>query len=85
VGYWQRAGQHAQARAGYQEAIHHLTRGLEVLEELPDTHGYVHQGAHAITLEPCDGSIYTFYPLASPRGETRLKVQGESYRITSSA
>ena len=37
VGYWQRAGQLAQARAGYQEAIHHLMRGLEVLEELPDT------------------------------------------------
>jgi tetratricopeptide (TPR) repeat protein len=37
VGYWQRAGQHAYARAAYVEAISHLTSGLEVLKTLPDT------------------------------------------------
>jgi class 3 adenylate cyclase/tetratricopeptide (TPR) repeat protein len=37
VGYWQRAGQHASARAAYVEAISHLTTGLEVLKTLPDT------------------------------------------------
>ena len=37
VGYWQRAGQNAHARAAYVEAISHLTTGLEVLKTLPDT------------------------------------------------
>jgi class 3 adenylate cyclase/tetratricopeptide (TPR) repeat protein len=37
VGYWQRAGQHAYARAAYVEAMSHLTTGLEVLKTLPDT------------------------------------------------
>ena len=37
VGYWQQAGQKANARAAYVEAISHLTTGLEVLKTLPDT------------------------------------------------
>jgi predicted ATPase len=35
--YWQRAGRRALARSAYLEAISHLTKGLEVLQILPDT------------------------------------------------
>jgi TOMM system kinase/cyclase fusion protein len=37
VVYWQRAGQRASERSAHMEAIAHLTRGLEVLNTLPDT------------------------------------------------
>ncbi|MFQ5932161.1 MAG: hypothetical protein ACE5MM_07120, partial [Nitrospiraceae bacterium] len=36
IGYWHKAGQRAQERAAYQEATHHLTRGLQMLTTLPD-------------------------------------------------
>jgi predicted ATPase len=36
VGYLQRAGQQAADRSAYGEAITHLTRGLELLQHLPD-------------------------------------------------
>ncbi len=35
IAYWQRAGQRALQRSANQEAISHLTRGLEVLTTLP--------------------------------------------------
>jgi len=35
--YWQRAGQHALQRSAYVEAISHLTKGLEVLQTLPES------------------------------------------------
>jgi predicted ATPase len=37
VGYWQRAGEHANARSAHPEAVVHLTRGVEVLKTLPET------------------------------------------------
>jgi class 3 adenylate cyclase len=37
VGYWQRAGERSNARSAYVEAVVHLTKGLEVLQTLPDT------------------------------------------------
>jgi TOMM system kinase/cyclase fusion protein len=37
VGYWQQAGQRATQRSAYVEALSHLSRGLEVLQSLPDT------------------------------------------------
>jgi predicted ATPase/class 3 adenylate cyclase len=37
VGYWQRAGQRAIERSANAEAIGHLTKGLELLQTLPDT------------------------------------------------
>jgi class 3 adenylate cyclase/predicted ATPase len=37
VEYWQRAGMHSTARSAYAEAAVHCTRGLEVLQTLPDT------------------------------------------------
>ena len=35
--YWQRAGERAVQRSAYMEAINHLTKGLELIETLPDT------------------------------------------------
>jgi predicted ATPase/class 3 adenylate cyclase len=37
VGYWQRAGERAVARSAHLEAISHCTKGLEVLQTLPET------------------------------------------------
>src|SRR5262249_39550440 len=37
VSYWQRAGERAMQRSAHAEAISHLTKGLEVLQALPDT------------------------------------------------
>jgi predicted ATPase len=37
VPYWQQAGAQASERSAHQEAIRHLTRGLEVLARLPNT------------------------------------------------
>jgi predicted ATPase len=37
IPYWQQAGQRAVERSANQEAIVHLTKGLEVLKTLPDT------------------------------------------------
>ena len=37
IPYWQQAGQRASARSAHVEAISHLTKGLEVLQALPDT------------------------------------------------
>jgi TOMM system kinase/cyclase fusion protein len=36
IPYWQRAGQRANERSAHVEAIGHLTKGLEVLQALPD-------------------------------------------------
>jgi class 3 adenylate cyclase/predicted ATPase len=37
VAYWQRAGQQAVWRSAHLEAIAHMTKGLEVLQAIPDT------------------------------------------------
>ena len=37
VGYWLRAGERSNGRSAYVEAVAHLTKGLEVLQALPDT------------------------------------------------
>src|SRR5262249_8411698 len=37
IPYWQKAGQRAFERSANQEAISHVTRGLELLKTLPDT------------------------------------------------
>jgi class 3 adenylate cyclase/predicted ATPase len=43
IGYWQRAGQQASERSAHQEAISHLTTGIELLKTLPETPGHTHQ------------------------------------------
>ena len=45
--YWQRAGQRANERSAYVEAIAHCTKGLEVLETLPET---PERAQHELTL-----------------------------------
>jgi predicted ATPase len=37
IPYWQQAGERAAARSAHREAVAHLTRGLEVLQRLPET------------------------------------------------
>jgi predicted ATPase len=37
LGYWQRAGEHATQRSAHVEAVAHFSRGLEILQALPDT------------------------------------------------
>jgi predicted ATPase len=37
VGYWHQAGQRASGRLAHAEAVAHLTKGLEVLQTLPET------------------------------------------------
>ena len=43
IPYWQRAGQRALAHSANVEAIGHLTKGLTLLEALPDTPARAHQ------------------------------------------
>jgi predicted ATPase len=43
ISYWQRAGERALERSANIEAIHHLTRGLEVLKTLPDASQHTQQ------------------------------------------
>jgi len=37
IPYWQKAGQRAMGRSAYEEAIGHLTKGIELLKTLPET------------------------------------------------
>jgi class 3 adenylate cyclase/predicted ATPase len=37
IGYWQRAGERATQRSANMEAVHHLTKGVEILRTLSDT------------------------------------------------
>jgi class 3 adenylate cyclase/predicted ATPase len=48
VVYWQRAGQRAIERSAYVEAMAYLTRGLDVIEGLPDT---VERTRHELALQ----------------------------------
>src|SRR5262249_18029489 len=41
--YWQRAGQRAVERSAHLEGISHLTKGLELLEIIPDSHERLEQ------------------------------------------
>jgi class 3 adenylate cyclase/predicted ATPase len=41
--YWQHAGERAEARSAHVEAIAHLTKGLELLQTLPETPSRTHQ------------------------------------------
>jgi predicted ATPase/class 3 adenylate cyclase len=43
IPYWQRAGQQAAQRSAHQEAIGHLTKGVDVLQTLSDTPERTHQ------------------------------------------
>jgi predicted ATPase len=49
VVYWQLAGERAMERSAHVEAVMHLTRGLEVLQTLPDTSQRAQQELHLQT------------------------------------
>jgi predicted ATPase/class 3 adenylate cyclase len=67
VAYWLRSGQHSISRSAHAEAIAHLTRGLEVLLNLPDTPARREQElALQITLGP---ALMTTRGWASPEVE----------------
>jgi len=67
IPYWQYAGQRATERSAYVEAIAHLTRGLEVLQTLPDTPEHVSQ---ELTLHLALG-----VPLVATRGYGASEVE----------
>jgi predicted ATPase len=57
VAYWQRAGERALQRSANFEAVSHVTRGLEVLQALPETRERAQQElALHLTLGPALGS-----------------------------
>jgi predicted ATPase len=54
VTYWQRAGQRASERSAHLEAISHFTRGLEILQTLPDT---AERAQHELHLQTALASV----------------------------
>jgi predicted ATPase/class 3 adenylate cyclase len=54
--YWQRAGRRAYERSAYVEAISHLTKGLELVQAVPDTPARTQQEA---LLQATLGAAYT--------------------------
>jgi class 3 adenylate cyclase/tetratricopeptide (TPR) repeat protein len=56
IAYWQRAGRRAIERSAHVEAIAHLTKGLEVLKALSDTHERTQQ---ELVLQTALGSALT--------------------------
>jgi predicted ATPase len=73
VAYWQRAGQRANERSAYVEAIAHCTKGLEVLKTLPETPEHAQ---HELTLCLALGT-----PLIATKGygatEEVYQIQGQ--------
>ncbi len=66
IPYWQKAGQRAAQRSAYVEAIGHLTKGLELLQTLPDTR---ERAQHELALQVALGT-----PLIVTKGYTALEV-----------
>jgi len=67
IPYWQRAGRKATERSAHEEAVHHLTRGLELLSALPSTVGHVEQ---ELTLRISLGG-----PLIAAKGYGAIEVE----------
>ena len=67
VAYLQRAGQQAADRSAYREAITHLTRGLELLQHLPD--------APERTRHEVDVQITLGHALIATKGQAALEVE----------
>jgi predicted ATPase len=67
MGYWQRAGQHASDHSAHQEAISHLTTGIELLKTLPETPEHMQ---HALTMHIALGAALQMAKgLAAPEVE----------------
>ena len=67
VAYLQRAGQQAADRSAYREAITHLTRGLEMLQHLPDAPERMRQ--------ELDVHITLGHALIATKGQAALEVE----------
>jgi class 3 adenylate cyclase/predicted ATPase len=67
VTYWQRAGQRAAQRSAHHEAIGHLSKGLEVLQTLPDTPERTQQDL--ILHVALGGSLFAIKGYAAPEVE----------------
>lgn len=79
--YWQRAGQRALEHSANFEALSHLTRGLEILKDLPDTRERTRQEldlqiALALALHALKGQAAPEVERAYARARTLCK-QGE--------
>jgi class 3 adenylate cyclase/tetratricopeptide (TPR) repeat protein len=71
IPYWQRAGQRAVERSANVEAISHFTKGLELLQSLPDT---PERAQHELTLQLAVGA-----PLLMVKGHAAPEVE-HAYR-----
>ncbi len=67
IPYWQKAGEHASQRSANAEAINHLTKGLELLQILPDT---PERAQHELTLQLALGT-----PLMATKGFAAPEVE----------
>ena len=67
IPYWQKAGQRAVQRSANEEAIAHLSKGLELLKTLPDTPGRTQQ---ELALQIALGA-----PLVATKGQAAQEVE----------
>src|SRR5262249_29956089 len=63
IPYWQRAGEHSNARSAYVEAMAHCRKGLELLQTLPDT---LERGQQELDLQVTLGSALAATNFAAP-------------------
>jgi predicted ATPase len=67
ISYWQQAGKKATQRSAYTEAISHFTRGLELLQTLPDT---LVRARQELTLQLAQGTaLFAGKGLSAPEVE----------------
>ncbi len=83
IPYWQRAGERALQRSAHVEAISHLTKGLEILQALPETPEHTRQELRLQTaLGP---TLMATRGVAAPEVEqTYLRIQALSHHVEES-
>jgi TOMM system kinase/cyclase fusion protein len=80
IPYWQRAGERALQRSAHVEAIAHLTRGLEILNTLPDT---AERTQHELALQTTLGpALLSLKGWAAPEvGEAYARAQELCHQV----
>jgi len=80
IPYWQRAGERALQRSAHVEAISHLTKGLEILQALPESPEHTRQELHLQTaLGP---TLMATRGVAAPEVEqTYLRIQALAHHV----
>jgi class 3 adenylate cyclase len=73
VEYWQRAGERSDTQSAYMEAVAHLTKGLDVLQTLPDSPT---RAPRELTMQPAlERALQTAKGLGAPeRGQVLARV-----------